>query len=91
MARATPEIQELMKQTAGYEAWELLRERCPSVPDDLWRVRREICIVFIGRTAADRARVLDGATRSDILSDDRFVDNLIEMVLGAMTAPHHGD
>jgi AcrR family transcriptional regulator len=91
IARATPEIQELMKQTAGYAAWELLRERCPAVPDDLWRVRREICIVFIGRAAADRARVLDGATRSDILSDDRFVDNLIEMVLGAMTAPHHGD
>jgi AcrR family transcriptional regulator len=88
--RTTPEIQDLMKQTVGYAAWELLRERCPKVPSDLWRVRREICVVFIGRAAADRARTLDVGTRGDVLSDDRFVDNLIDMVIGAMTAPHQG-
>lgn len=85
--RATPEVRSLMEQTAGREAWRLLRERCPEVPSDLWRVRREICIAFIGRAAADRARSLDrGEDR--VLSDDRFVVNLVEMVLGAMTAPH---
>ena len=88
--RVTPEIRELLKQTAGYEAWELLRERCPQVPADLWRARQEICIVFIGRAAADRARTLDGGDRHDIESDDRFVDNLVDMVIGAMTAPHRG-
>jgi AcrR family transcriptional regulator len=88
--RAAPEIRDLMKQTAGYAAWELLRQRCPKVPADLWRVRREICVVFIGRAAADRARTLDGGGRQGILSDDRFVDNLIDMVIGAMTAPHGG-
>jgi AcrR family transcriptional regulator len=86
--RATPDIRDLMKQTAGYAAWELLRERCPDVPADLWRVRREICVVFIGRAAADRARALDAGGSGDILSDDRFVDNLVDMVVGAMTAPH---
>jgi AcrR family transcriptional regulator len=86
--RVTPDIRDLMKQTDGYAAWELLRERCPGVPADLWRVRREICIVFIGRAAADRARALDGGGGRDILSDDRFVDNLVDMVVGAMTAAH---
>jgi AcrR family transcriptional regulator len=88
--RTTPEIRHLMKQTAGDAAWKLLRERCPAVPADLWRVRREICIAFIGRAAADRARTLDRGGRHDISSDDRFVDNLIDMVIGAMTTPHGG-
>jgi AcrR family transcriptional regulator len=91
--RVTPEIRAVITQTAGNEAWALLRERCPEVAADLWRVRRELCIVFIGRAAADRARLLDGAEdddqtgHADVLGDDRFVANLINMVLGAMTAP----
>jgi AcrR family transcriptional regulator len=85
--RATPEIRELMARTAGHEAWDLLCERCPGVPADLWRVRQEICIVFIGRAAADRARQLDRGGAHAVLTDDRFVGNLIHMVLGAMTAP----
>jgi hypothetical protein len=45
-------------------------------------------VVFIGRAAADRARHLDQGGTQRVLSDDRFVDNLIEMLLGAMRAPH---
>lgn len=86
--RATPAIRELLAQTAGYEAWDLLRQRCPEVAEDLWRARREICIVFVGRAAADRARQLEQGGQRSILSDDRFVDNLVDMVIGAMTAPH---
>ena len=63
-----------------------MRERCPSVPNDLWAERQEICVVFIGRAAADRARRLDQGGEHPVLSDDRFVDNLIDMVVGAMTA-----
>jgi len=86
--RVSPQVQEVLAQTAGSEAWELLRHRCTQIPSDLWQARREICIVFIGRAAADRARVLDrGGLRHD-LSDTRFVDNLVEMLLGAMRAPH---
>jgi AcrR family transcriptional regulator len=86
--RVKPEIHDLMAKTSGPEAWELLWQRCPGIPDDLWRVRREICIVFIGRAAADRARQLDQRGKRRVLSDDRFVDNLVEMLLGAMKAPH---
>jgi AcrR family transcriptional regulator len=89
--RATPEIRAALARTAGSEAWDLLRERCPDVPEDLWRVRREICIVFIGRAAADRARRLDRGGEHDVSADDRFVDNLIDMVIGAMTAPNRAD
>jgi hypothetical protein len=56
----------------------------------VWRARQELCIVFIGRAAADRARRLDKGGEHDVLSDDRFVDNLIDMVIGAMAAPHRG-
>ncbi len=88
--RTTPEIRDLLAQTEGHQAWALLRRRCPGVPTDLWRVRREICIAFIGRAAADRARRLDRGVSGDVLGDDRFVDNLVDMVMGAMTAPHPG-
>lgn len=88
LARAdTPDIRDLMEQTAGFEAWGLLRSRCNGVPDDLWDERQEICISFIGRACADRARLLDQEGEHPVLSDDRFVDNLISMVVGAMTAP----
>jgi AcrR family transcriptional regulator len=86
--RAAPQIRDLMAGTVGHEAWHLLRTRCPDPPADLWRVRQEICIVFIGRAAADRARQLDRGNTHAVLSDDRFVGNLIDMVVGAMTAPH---
>jgi AcrR family transcriptional regulator len=86
--RASPEVRNLLKLTAGHAAWGLLRQRCPKIPQDLWITRQEICIVFIGRAAADRARQLDLGGRRSVLSDDRFVDNLVEMLLGAMKAPH---
>jgi hypothetical protein len=88
--RTTPDIRRLLSQTDGHTAWVLLRQRCPQAPDDLWAVRREICVAFIGRAAADRARLLDRGEAGVALSDDRFVDNLIDMVVGAMTAAHPG-
>jgi AcrR family transcriptional regulator len=86
--RVTPEIRELLAQTAGYAAWALLRERCASFPDDLWVERQDLCIAFVGTAAANRARMLDRGGEHPVLSDDRFVDNLIDMLIGAMTAPH---
>lgn len=88
--RATPAVRELLAQTEGLQAWDLLAERCPGVPADLWRVRQDICVAFIGRAAADRARSLDRGGGGEVLSDDRFVDNLVAMVVGAMTARHVG-
>jgi hypothetical protein len=33
---------------------------------------------------------LDRGGEGEVLSDDRFVDNLVDMVMGAMTAAHAG-
>jgi AcrR family transcriptional regulator len=86
--RVNPEIRDLLRRTAGQEAWNLLRKRCPRTPTYLWRIRQDLCIVFVGRAAADRARQLDQGGKRRVLSDDRFVDNLVEMLLGAMRARH---
>jgi AcrR family transcriptional regulator len=88
--RTSTEVRTLMAETEGVDAWRLLRERCPGVPRDLWRARRELAIVFVGRAAADRARRLDRGGAVTVRSDDRFVDNLVDMLLGAMTAPTAG-
>lgn len=88
--RTSPEVRALLSETVGHEAWDLLRSRCGDVEEDLWQVRREICIAFVGRAAADRARQLELAEGGVVLSDDRFVENLIQMVMGALTAPGPG-
>lgn len=84
--RTTPEIRELMDQTAGPAAWDMLRQRCTEVPDEIWAERQTICINFVGRAAADRARALARGDRPG-LPDRPFVANLEQMVLAAMTAP----
>jgi AcrR family transcriptional regulator len=85
--RVPAELTALLEETAGFEAWGLMEKRCPSVPSDLWHERRLICMAFIARAAADRARQLDAGGEHPVLSDDRFVANLVAMVVGAMTAP----
>ena len=82
----SPGIREVLDQTEGRRAWALLRERSPQIPTDLWRTRREICIGFVGRAAADRAWQLDQGSGCRALPEERFVHNLIDMVLGAMRA-----
>jgi hypothetical protein len=85
---ASPEIRALMEATAGYEVAALLRERCPPLPDDVWQLRIDICIQFVGSAAAERARLVDRPRRRrgpDPMSDEMFVDNLIDMFLGALT------
>jgi AcrR family transcriptional regulator len=85
--RLAPEVQDLLRETFGFEAWNLLCTRCPRLPKKIWLERIAICTAFIGRAAADRAAQLDRGGAHPVLSDDVFVDNLVDMVLGAMTAP----
>jgi AcrR family transcriptional regulator len=85
--RLPPEVQELLRETSGYEAWDLLRARGPRLTTKIWLERRAIGTAFVGRAAADRAALLDRGGEHPVLSDDLFVDNLIDMVIGAMTVP----
>jgi len=82
--RATPEMRRLFRETAGPEVMDLLAERC-EVPDDIWRARALIGNAFVGRAAADRARALDRGEPGP-LDDERWVDNLITMFVGMMSA-----
>jgi AcrR family transcriptional regulator len=86
MNRTTPEIRRLLRETAGQEALELLADRFPALPRDLWLERSAVMTAFLGRAAADRARQLDTGGRA-VLSDEAFVANLIDMFIGAITAP----
>ena len=87
--RASPDIRDLMKQTAGDAAWRLLRERCPSggLPTSGGCAGRSASSSSVERPPTGPAGSTGAAARAS-LSDDRFVDNLIDMVIGAMTAPH---
>jgi AcrR family transcriptional regulator len=87
LERAPSTVRELLHETSGYEAWDLLQARCPDVPARIWPERMAICTTFIGRAAADRAAQLDRGAAGAMLPDDVWVDNLVDMVLGAMTAP----
>ena len=73
------------RETAGPDVMALLAEGC-AVPDDVWRARAPIGNAFVGRAAADRARALDRGEAGP-LDDDRWVDNLVAMFIGMMTAP----
>jgi AcrR family transcriptional regulator len=85
--RAPRAVRDVLRQTAGFEAMALLATRCPPLPDEIWSERSRLMYPFIGRAAADRARRLDQRGTREVLADDRFVENLVDMLLGAMTAP----
>lgn len=79
-------VTDLVGQTAGREAYELLAERSPELAPEVIRTRVAICVELLGRAASQWARTLDSGSRSR-LPRDRFVENLIDMVHGAFTAP----
>jgi AcrR family transcriptional regulator len=88
--RAPRAVNDVLRGTAGWEAMALLAKRCPPLPDEIWAERSRLMYPFIGRAAADRARTLDQDGANTVLPDDRFVENLVDMLLGAMTAPASG-
>ena len=85
--RAPGAVRDVLRQTAGFDAMALLATRCPPLADDIWADRSRLMYSFILRAAGDRARLLDQRGTQEVLADDRFVENLVDMLLGAMTAP----
>ena len=86
--RLSPDVGDLLRQTAGDQVMALMVARCPPMPRDVWVERCAIAYPFIGRAAADRARLVDRPEHGDraALPDDRFVQNLVDMFVGAMLA-----
>ena len=91
-ARAAPDddrrvvVEALVHRTAGADAYELLAARSPGLDDDLFRTRVAVCVELLGRAASQRARVPPDEP-GPRLSGERFVENLIDMIHGAFTAP----
>jgi AcrR family transcriptional regulator len=92
--RVPAEINRLLARAGGTEALAVLEPRCAPLPTAVWDMRSAICIAFTSRAAADRARAFDteaeateSSPRQSALGDEQFVQNLIDMFLGALTAP----
>ena len=89
--RTTPEIRELLAQTDGpRRPGTCCAQRCPRCPPTSGGCGgRSASCSSAGRppTGPGSSTAADSGT---VLSDDRFVDNLVDMVIGAMTAPHLG-
>jgi AcrR family transcriptional regulator len=87
--RIAPELESLLFGAGGGEALSLLAERCEPMPAVVWNLRTNLCIGFAARAATERARIIDDQPprSAPMLSDEAFVSNLVEMFLGALTAP----
>jgi len=83
-----PDVVAVLTRAGGYEAYGLLEERMPPMPDDLRLERMSLVTSFILRAVADRARAGDRPHPSrPQLDTERFVRNLIAMCVGMLTAP----
>ncbi len=82
-----PEVNRVLENIGGWDAYELLGARTPPMPDALRAERLSLVIGFIMRAAADRARNRERSMARPQLETEHFVVNLIAMVVGMLTAP----
>lgn len=87
--RDHPKIQALFHGTAGADVGRLIAERLVGVPAPVFWERFRTVSLLNGRAASDRIRMLagEGATDPTTLHDEAFVVNLIDMIVGALSAP----
>ncbi len=65
----------------------LIRESLPDVPDAVVRERAVAGLLFILLQVAERARIVDDEDDTQLLDEEDFVTNLIDMTTAALTAP----
>ncbi len=86
--RVPSELTALLFKAGGGEVLSVLAERCAPLPPEVWHLRTAICIGFTARAATERARIIDDQPRArPAINDEAFVTNLVDMFLGALTAP----
>ncbi|MEU0939735.1 TetR family transcriptional regulator [Embleya sp. NPDC005971] len=86
---STAEVRELSRRGGADEAHRELARRCPGIPADVRRERDLLVAAFVARASGARARALaEGRAPGDFpLSHPRFVANLIDVGVAAVTAP----
>ncbi|CAN5436267.1 TetR family transcriptional regulator [soil metagenome] len=82
------EVVETLQRLGGFEVYGVVEARVPDLPDDVRAERLSLVTAFILRAVADRSRAgertLPGRAQ---LSTDPFAKNLVDMVVGMLSAP----
>jgi AcrR family transcriptional regulator len=86
------EFDDLLGERATAEMAHLLTAALADLPADVRAERLRVASTFVVHAASDRARQVDAAGRVNGSADpvsptDLFVDNLVDMVVGALSAP----
>ncbi len=82
-------VREMLDRTGGYEVYAVLAERMPAMAREVQVERLALATAFILRSVAHRARATHPRARAGRpqLADEIFVENLVDMVTAALTAP----
>lgn len=86
-ATMDPEVVAALQRMGGYDAFALLEQRVPPMPDDVRRERLSLATAFILRAIADRGRAREHASGRPQLEVEPFAANLVAMVAGMLGAP----
>lgn len=87
-ATRSPEVQEALGRTGGFEVYELIHERLPAMPEAIRTERMALVTTFLLRSIADRARADDREQPGRAqLPTEAFIRNLVAMVTAMATAP----
>ncbi|MFA6574656.1 MAG: TetR family transcriptional regulator [Nocardioides sp.] len=86
-----PDVRSALERSGGYEAFALFEERMPEMPDAVRAERLSLATSFILRASADRARAAErDAPGRPQLPTGEFIDNLVSMAVGMVSAPVPG-
>ncbi|GAA4987541.1 hypothetical protein GCM10023205_67960 [Yinghuangia aomiensis] len=86
---STDEVRELMFRGGALEVLRVLAQRCPAMSNDIQEIRSLLVAGFVSRAAAARARAIaEGTPQHGFrMSHAKFVANLVDVAVAAMTAP----
>lgn len=87
-ASMDPAVVSALVRAGGYDAYSLLEQRMPPMPDDVRAERLSLATTFMLRAIADRSRAGERpAPARAQLATEPFAANLIAMAVGMLTAP----
>ncbi len=83
-----PEVVRALERLGGYDVYHLLEQRLAALPDDVRSERLSLVTAFILRTIADRSRSGERTPPGRRqLATEPFARNLLDMVVGMLSAP----
>lgn len=88
--KVDPEVVAVLARMGGWDAFELLSERTPPMPEEFRQERLSLVTGFILRAASDRARARERSMARPQLETEQFIANLVAVVVGMLTAPVPG-